>query len=67
LQTSMGRAETLNRAAVFLGDPALARTDLARYAAVTVADIQRVANKYLVPTNVAVVIAQPASGKGVTP
>ena len=67
LQTSMGKAEALNRAAVFRGDPALARTELARYAAVTQADIQRVASKYLVPGNVAVIVAQPQSGKGVTP
>ncbi|HEX9105658.1 MAG TPA: pitrilysin family protein, partial [Longimicrobiales bacterium] len=67
LQTSMGKAEALNRAAVFRGDPALARTELARYAAVTQADIQRVASKYLVPANVAVIVARPESGKGVTP
>ncbi len=66
LQTALGRAERLNQFAVFLGDPALARTDLDRYATVTNDDIKRVANQYLVPGNLAVLSVRPES-EGVTP
>jgi len=68
LESALGRAEFLQLFAVYLGDPARARTDLERYAAVTPADVQRVAAKYLVAANAAVVIAQPQpESKGVTP
>jgi len=61
LQTALGKAEQLQRYAHYQGDPAAIRTDLERYAAVTAADIQRVAAKYLVPANRATVITQPAA------
>jgi predicted Zn-dependent peptidase len=61
LQTVLGRAERLQYFAHWQGDPAAIRTDLERYAAVTAADVQRVAREYLVPKNRATVITQPAA------
>ncbi|MBI5243690.1 MAG: insulinase family protein [Elusimicrobia bacterium] len=48
-QTTLGRAGALLRAAVLDGDPAAANGELERYMAVTPADIQAAAAKYLVP------------------
>jgi zinc protease len=59
LQTAMGKAEALQTYNLFLGDPAHIETDLDRYMAVTVADLQRVAREYLVPGNRAVVLTIP--------
>jgi zinc protease len=59
LQTAMGRAEALQRYALYHGDPGAIRDDLAKYTAVTRADVQRVARQYLVNDNRAVVITVP--------
>jgi zinc protease len=59
-QTVMGRAETLQRANHFLGDPAAYRTELERTEAVTAEAVRAVAERYLRPENRAVVITRPA-------
>lgn len=48
---------------VVYNEPNRVNTDLARLDAVTAADVQRVARKYLVSTNRTVVIAQPGAAK----
>lgn len=55
LETSMGRAEALHAATMFLGDPNAVSRDLDRYQAVTLEDIQRAAATYLRTTNSTVV------------
>jgi zinc protease len=52
LQSNLGKAEMLNTGLVFFGDPAYFRTQYARLAAVTAADVKRVANAYLGPNRV---------------
>ncbi len=47
LQTVLGKAERLNSYTIFLDDPGYASKDLARYRAVTAADVQRAALTYL--------------------
>ncbi len=46
-ETPLGRASTLAQAVIVEGDPAAADRDIAALAAVTPADVQRVARKYL--------------------
>jgi zinc protease len=50
-ETSLGKSQALGEAAVLLGDPNRVNTDLPGLLAVTAADIQRVAKKYLTDTN----------------
>ena len=64
LQTSMGRAEAIHTADMFLGDPKAVNADLERHMAVTVADIKRVAAKYLRPDNSVITLIKP---EGKTP
>jgi zinc protease len=64
LQSSQGRANTIGQYAVYYGDPNLINTRLDKVNAVTKEDVQRVANKYLVPTNRTVVITVPKAGGG---
>jgi predicted Zn-dependent peptidase len=59
LETAMGRAEALHTATMFLGDSEAVGQNLARYAAVTVDDIKRVAATYLRPDNSTVVHIKP--------
>ncbi|HEX5869304.1 MAG TPA: insulinase family protein, partial [Longimicrobium sp.] len=59
LQTAMGKAEALQQATLYFGDPGHIRTALEPYMAVTAADVQRVARQYLRPENRAVVITLP--------
>ena len=59
-ETALGRAEALHTANTFLGDPAAVNTDLARYQAVTAADVRRVAQRYLVPANSVITVIAPA-------
>jgi zinc protease len=47
LESNLGKAEILNSGLVFHGDAAYYRTQYAKLKAVTAADVQRVANKYL--------------------
>nr|MDQ6925098.1 insulinase family protein [Candidatus Eremiobacteraeota bacterium] len=58
-ETALGRAEALQTANTFLGNPAAVNTDLARYQAVTAADVQRVARRYLVPDNSVITLITP--------
>jgi predicted Zn-dependent peptidase len=59
VQSSLSRAFTLAQYAVAYKDPNLINTRLDKVSAVTKADVQRVANKYLKETNRTVVITQP--------
>jgi len=59
--TVNGKANMIESAVLDYGDPFRVNTDLARYEAVTVDDILRVARMYLTPANRTVVIARPAS------
>jgi zinc protease len=66
LGNSLQRAISLGRYALFWNDPNLINTYADRIAAVKVAEIQRVAKKYLVDTNRTVVITVPkAAAPGV--
>jgi zinc protease len=60
LGTAFGRAEALQRAALFLGGPDRLGPDFDRHMAVTREDVMRVANKYLVPNNRTVILTVPA-------
>ncbi|MFN0179763.1 MAG: M16 family metallopeptidase [Gemmatimonadales bacterium] len=62
-QISYFLAETIQEAAMFLGDPAKVNTEPARFLAVTVDDIRRVAAKYLKPANSAVFLVTPAAAQ----
>jgi predicted Zn-dependent peptidase len=59
LQSSVSRANTIGHDTVFYNDPNLINTRLGKVAAVTKADVQRVAIKYLTATNRTVVITMP--------
>jgi len=58
-ETSFGRAEALQHYSLFHGSVAEVNSDLDRYLAVSAADIQRAATKYLDPANSVVVIVRP--------
>lgn len=60
-QTALGKAEELQFAKHFYGDPNAVNTVIQKYLAVTQDDIRRVANQYLIPKNRAVVVTQPAA------
>jgi zinc protease len=62
-ETSNGKALALGEAAVILGDPARANSDLARLQAVTAADVQRVMKKYLTDSNRFVLYFLPETSK----
>jgi predicted Zn-dependent peptidase len=57
--TSLSRAVSLSRYALFWNDPNLINTYADRIGAVKAAEVQRVAKKYLVPENRTVVITMP--------
>ncbi len=59
LQSSLNRAINMSVWTVYYNDPNLINTRLDKVAAVTKEDVQRVANKYLMPTNRTVVITMP--------
>jgi zinc protease len=50
-QSMQQKADLLGKMAVLRGDPELVNTELDKYQAVTAAEIQRVCDKYLAPTN----------------
>ncbi len=62
-QSMQQKADLLGLMAVQRGDPALYNTELARYQKVTAGDVQRVAQKYLVPTNETRMWIYPEKGK----
>lgn len=59
LQSSLSRAIFLSEYALFYDDPGRINTRAQRIAAVTAADVQRVARRYLTPENRTVVITNP--------
>src|SRR5205807_1078208 len=58
-ETTFGRAEALQHYNLFHGSVAEINSDLDRYLAVSAADVQRAAAKYLEPANSVVVIVRP--------
>jgi predicted Zn-dependent peptidase len=62
-QTVEQKAFALGNLAVVCGNPDLYNTELDRYLAVTAADIQRVAQKYFVPTQRTVLVIEPPAGE----
>lgn len=58
LRTPLGKANFLARATIYYNDPNRINTELSRMLAVTAGDVRRVARKYLVKTNRAVVIVE---------
>jgi zinc protease len=60
-ETNNGKALALGDAAVLLGDPNRANTDIERLSKVTAADVQRVMKKYLTDTNRLVIYYLPES------
>jgi predicted Zn-dependent peptidase len=65
LGSSLTRAILLSQYALFYDDPNRINTRVDRIAAVTAADVQRVARQYLVPASRTVVITTPkAAGTG---
>jgi predicted Zn-dependent peptidase len=58
-ETAFSMTEAIQAATFYLGDANAVFTDLDRYAKVTVADIKRVAAKYLVPENSLIVTILP--------
>ncbi|HEY3382925.1 MAG TPA: pitrilysin family protein [Vicinamibacterales bacterium] len=59
LTSSLQRAVMLSQYAVYYNDPNIINTKLGKISAVTAADVQRVAGKYLTPENRTVVITMP--------
>jgi zinc protease len=59
LQQALFKAEALQSANLFLGDPEAVNTDWRRYLAATPDDIRRVAATYLVPANSLVLLITP--------
>lgn len=72
LETVGGKADQLNEYAYYAGDPGYAARDLARYQALTPADVQRVAREYLTGKNHLIISFVPqgrtalAAGEGET-
>jgi len=62
-ETNLGKAQALGGAAVLRGDPNRVNTDLERLQAVSAADVQRVAKKYLTDENRYVIYYLPESAR----
>ncbi|MEK0431122.1 MAG: hypothetical protein RL139_926 [Gemmatimonadota bacterium] len=58
-QTALSLSEAVHYAAMYLGSPTAVNSDAARYEAVTLADIQRVATTYLRPDRALTLIISP--------
>ena len=67
LQRPLGRAEFLGMSELYDGDASIVNTELARYEAVTLADVLRVAGQYLVPSNRIVLDVMPTSADARNP
>jgi zinc protease len=67
LRNSLQRAILLGRYSVFYNDPGVINTRYERIAAITAADVQRVAKQYLVPANRSVVITMPKAAPPAAP
>ena len=61
LGTELGKASFLARSTLYYDDPNRVNTELGRMLSVKAKDVQRVARKYLVKTNRALVIAKPGA------
>jgi zinc protease len=61
LEDAAGVAEQIGSSWILSGDPSRWMNDLARYQAVTAADVQRVVQQYLHENNLTVVVVPPAS------
>ena len=61
LETHLGAALRLGEFALFYGDPRKLRDQLGRYDAVTLADVERVAQRYFVPAHRVVVELDPGA------
>lgn len=62
-QQAMAKAEALQTASLFLGDPDAVNTNWRRFLAVTQADIKRVAGAYFRPENALVLLITPGAGQ----
>ena len=62
-QLALNKAEAIQAANLFLGDPGAVNTNWQRYLAVTVADIKRVAGSYFRPENSLVLLITPGAGQ----
>ncbi|MGI8741656.1 MAG: M16 family metallopeptidase [Bryobacteraceae bacterium] len=67
MQSSLVRAISMGEYAAFYNDPGLINTRLDKISAVTTADVRRVANQYMKPTNRTVVITVPGQAKAPAP
>jgi predicted Zn-dependent peptidase len=65
-QTTMGVAETLQGSLHYDGDLEAANHDIEKHLAVTVADLRRVAQRYLAPENRLTLIINPPAAGGAT-
>jgi zinc protease len=59
IRTPDGMAQLIGTVQTIFGDPELYADDLKRYVKISLADVKRVANKYMVPNNRSVVILKP--------
>jgi predicted Zn-dependent peptidase len=62
-QQALAKAEALQAANLFLGDPEAVNTNWRRYLAVTIADIKRAAATYFRPENSLVLLVTPGGAK----
>jgi len=62
-QQALAKAEALQSASLFLGDPETVNTNWRRYLAVTAADVRRIAAIYFRPENSLVLLITPGAGK----
>jgi predicted Zn-dependent peptidase len=67
LRNSLQRSILLARYSVFYNDPGVINTRYERIAAVTAADVQRVAKQYLIPSNRTVVMTTPKAAAPAAP